>query len=611
MYETFIDLDELIVRCRDKQAKKLIQEAVACYRAGAFRSCIVATWNAVVFDFLHKLRELELLGDGKATEILEDFENKSLNSDFKGLWGFESDISKKALEDFELISPVEQKDIIRLFEDRSRCAHPSMASLEEPFEATAELARYHLRSAVIHLLQRPPVQGRSALNRIWNNIKSENFPSDVESAIIVLQKSPLARARQNVIKDIVIGLTKSLLIDSLPEDERQRQFSALNAVSKMYPKEVGEILNDKLSYLIEDKIDDANWDKVIIYLGSVTAWERISEPCQIKAKVFIDKLDIYETAKYFASEHTLCFDNINILVKAAYVDFLRDSVIRKLQIPLKDLLEIKKHYKHSLLNETIINCLLISAIHQATLEDLAAMISDEDITLYDIVEPRIKNEIKKATLDDLLQLISEYDNESLHEFIKLYIKDKISNASLQDVLSARFDFKYELMKLDKQLIELTDTCIIEKIQQIPFDNLDQLIKIKYNQPPIIDEPYPIIDEHLKNLLKNNVPSVVDRFIKSSNFISAAQNASLLIEIMEYLNHKQWEYILEAFCNNDQIYCSYNCPAIFISLFKKSVEITGTVEPYWLSFRKNLDVLNSKHKEINRLKQIIDSSEETV
>jgi hypothetical protein len=34
------------------------------------------------------------------------------------------------------------------------------------FEATAELARYHLRSAVMHLLQRPPVQGRSALNQI-------------------------------------------------------------------------------------------------------------------------------------------------------------------------------------------------------------------------------------------------------------------------------------------------------------------------------------------------------------------------------------------------------------------------------------------------------------
>jgi hypothetical protein len=69
MYESFIDLDELIVRCRDKFSRKFIQEAVSCYRAGAYRSCIVATWNAVVFDFLHKLRELELLGDSEAAKL--------------------------------------------------------------------------------------------------------------------------------------------------------------------------------------------------------------------------------------------------------------------------------------------------------------------------------------------------------------------------------------------------------------------------------------------------------------------------------------------------------------------------------------------------------------
>jgi hypothetical protein len=79
MYEAFIDLDELVLLCRDKQAKKFIQEAVACYRAGAFRSCIVATWNAVVFDFLHKLRELELLEDKEASQQLEKFEKLSAN----------------------------------------------------------------------------------------------------------------------------------------------------------------------------------------------------------------------------------------------------------------------------------------------------------------------------------------------------------------------------------------------------------------------------------------------------------------------------------------------------------------------------------------------------
>ena len=212
MHETFIDLDELIIRCRDKLSQKFIQEAVACYRAGAFRSCIVSTWNAVVFDFLHKLRELQLFGDKNAPLLLEEFEKNPLNQNFKELWEFESKIPEKAHEEFDLISPIEKLDIERLFEDRSRCAHPSMTSLEEPFEATAELARYHLRSAITHLLQRPPVQGRAARERIFQDIKSELFPVDPELAIKYFQASPLARAKFILIKDVVIGLTKSLLI---------------------------------------------------------------------------------------------------------------------------------------------------------------------------------------------------------------------------------------------------------------------------------------------------------------------------------------------------------------------------------------------------------------
>src|SRR3712207_8471465 len=47
----------LVLRCRSEQARQYIAEAVACYRAGAVRACIVATWVAVVYDFVHKLRE--------------------------------------------------------------------------------------------------------------------------------------------------------------------------------------------------------------------------------------------------------------------------------------------------------------------------------------------------------------------------------------------------------------------------------------------------------------------------------------------------------------------------------------------------------------------------
>src|SRR5688500_6811468 len=66
MQSYLADIDELVLKCRDDEARKYIGEAVASYKAGAFRACIVMTWIAVVYDFLYKLRELELSGDKHA-----------------------------------------------------------------------------------------------------------------------------------------------------------------------------------------------------------------------------------------------------------------------------------------------------------------------------------------------------------------------------------------------------------------------------------------------------------------------------------------------------------------------------------------------------------------
>ncbi len=63
MNQHLVDIDELVLRCKSKEARYYIAEAVACYKAGAFRACIVMTWIAVVYDFLHKLRQLELVPD--------------------------------------------------------------------------------------------------------------------------------------------------------------------------------------------------------------------------------------------------------------------------------------------------------------------------------------------------------------------------------------------------------------------------------------------------------------------------------------------------------------------------------------------------------------------
>lgn len=601
MYEAFIDLDELIVRCRDKLAKKFIQEAVACYRVGAYRSCIVSVWNAVVFDFIHKLRELELFGNGEATSLLQKFSKLSLEKKVKELWQFESDIPNLAHAKFELISTVEKSDIERLFEDRSRCAHPSMTSLEEPFEATAELARYHLRSAVMHLLQRPPVQGRSARERIFQDIKSELFPIDPERALKHFQKSPLARARFSLVKDIILGLTVSLLIDNYSEDERKRQFAAVNAIASMYPIEAREILDNNLSNIVLNKVTDEDWEKVVIYLGSIKSWDNLSEPCRLKAEIFIGKINLFEkyiTKHIFGTSYgtRLSEQNLTILAKASHVLFLKETVVAKFsELCFKELLSVKTECKDSLFNQEIINPLILNMVYTANLDDIVSLYINDD-SLNKIIEASLQEKIKDASLNDLIKNL-KYENISVNKLIQPQISLKINQCDLDELLKAVSKYKYFIDEPDKEIIALFDSNILKRAKEVSFDEL--MSYISYSK---FKEELP--EYFVKFVLEKNVSEIVSRFKKSGSFDSAGANAELLNEIVHLLTDNDWEEILDYFCKNDQIHYSYSCSAVFCSLFEKAVGLREGIQPYWITFRAKLNNFKSPHLE--KLKSLIDS-----
>ena len=81
MLSSFADLDELVLNCRDHRAKNYITEAVASYRAGAYRATIVATWIAICFDIIEKIRELALAGDIQAENLAKEIEDSRVKND--------------------------------------------------------------------------------------------------------------------------------------------------------------------------------------------------------------------------------------------------------------------------------------------------------------------------------------------------------------------------------------------------------------------------------------------------------------------------------------------------------------------------------------------------
>jgi hypothetical protein len=254
--DRFVDLDELVLECRTANARRYIGEAVACYRAGAFRACVVVTWIAVVYDIIEKFRELALTGDKNAEQKMAQFDKIVAASDIVAVLAFERSLLDVARNSFELLSEVEHAALKRLQEDRNRCAHPTFFGSGEIYIPSPELARSHIRSAVEYLLQYPPMQGKAALERVISEVSSEYFPGEKDGAVQILRGGPLAQARPALVRNLLIVLLKQLLFGELPRPEHIRRSVAARAVIEMHPKTSHSTLAEKVNAILlslEDK----------------------------------------------------------------------------------------------------------------------------------------------------------------------------------------------------------------------------------------------------------------------------------------------------------------------------------------------------------------------
>lgn len=284
------DLDELTLRCRDEKARQYIAEAVASYRAGAFRSSIVATWIAVCFDVIEKLRELALAGDKEAELQVQDIDATRRTGDLTRALKFERELLELAKDKFELISPLEYIDLDRLQADRNRCAHPSLTSDDQAYVPSAELARLHIHSAVTHLLQHPPVQGKYALDRLLQEIDSDYFPSTAKAARVAFGSGPLRRPRESLVRNLVLVLCKTLLKDKPEWKRRSRIAAALQAIQGLHPAQCSKAMVERLSTMVR-AVPDVELLTAIKFLTSVPdCWQYLEADVRQRLQNYVSSL---------------------------------------------------------------------------------------------------------------------------------------------------------------------------------------------------------------------------------------------------------------------------------------------------------------------------------
>lgn len=284
------DLEELILRCREKKARLYIAEAVACYKAGAFRSAIVATWIAVCFDMIEKFRELALAGDKAAELLVKSIVAARDASDIRQAMSIERELLNVAKEKFELISQLEYIDLERLQADRNRCAHPSLNSEDQAYVPSAELARLHIHSAVTHLLQQAPAQGKYALDRLMLEIESDYFPTSSEAALVAFSSGPLRRPRESLVRNLLIVLAKILLKESPDWKRRARVSAAIQAIQELHPEQYSKTMDEILSSLFQ-AVPDTNLIAAIEFLRSMLdSWQYLDESVHQRLQQYVADL---------------------------------------------------------------------------------------------------------------------------------------------------------------------------------------------------------------------------------------------------------------------------------------------------------------------------------
>lgn len=292
-WNSLADLDELVLACESPVSAEYLDEAVACYRAGAYRSAIVAAWVAVAYDYLDKLRELELSGDAAAAAEIAKWDAAHASTDLDALLKLEREMLDTARAPFELLSEIEHGDLDRLRLDRHRCAHPSHDHAGEPYQPTAEQARAHIRNAVEHLLSRPPVQGRAALEQLKRDVDRASFPTDVDDAVRRLEVGPLAHARIVLVRNAALVFMKGALVDDAATPaQRERRRTALAAMHRMDTGEVEHAVFDRVNDVIA-RLPDEDWGRVFALLEALpVVWEALSGPNQANARSLVSRANL-------------------------------------------------------------------------------------------------------------------------------------------------------------------------------------------------------------------------------------------------------------------------------------------------------------------------------
>jgi hypothetical protein len=297
------DIDSLCLAVRDIESRRLIYEAVAAYRGGAFRAAILSTWVAVAYDIIAKARELAAQGETIPQAFITELDAAISGNDIPKIQSIERQILETANIKLQLLALHEYDALTRLFKDRHLCAHPAFVTADELFQPTPELVRTHLVHALQYLLVHAPLQGKSAVTRFEVDFFSASYPTSGPAIGKYLRSRYLDRAKDGLVVNLIKGILTAPFGAEQAKFAGKERLLALSlqeiAVTKpaIYDRSVPSFVASKF-----DAVPDELLLKICTYLESdKRIWGWISESARIRVKTLLESasLDVLKASNAF------------------------------------------------------------------------------------------------------------------------------------------------------------------------------------------------------------------------------------------------------------------------------------------------------------------------
>ena len=316
------DIDTLSLAVRDRESQRLIEEAIAAYRGGAFRSALISTWIAVAYDLIAKVRELASQGEKATRAFVEQVDKAITRNDVRELQRIENKLVEKASREFQLLAPHEYIALDRIQKDRNLCAHPAFVVGGELYQPTPELVRGHIVHAMQYLLVHAPLQGRNAIARFEADMLSPSFPVSADDIGAFIRARYLNRA-----KDVlVVNLVKGIL--SAPFGEEHRRYAGRTRTLAVTLREVGNaktaIYDAVVPGFVAQKFERVGDDvllNICPFLGTdLRIWDWLAPVDQLRVRRLLETKEV-EALKTHSAFDAFVIEPLGVILLDRYKGF--------------------------------------------------------------------------------------------------------------------------------------------------------------------------------------------------------------------------------------------------------------------------------------------------